>query len=64
MCGKFKVVLAFLGGAVAGAGMALLYAPQKGEDLRAKIKETLKKKGMCSCDARVDEIVEELNVKE
>ncbi|MBQ7042863.1 MAG: YtxH domain-containing protein [Muribaculaceae bacterium] len=63
MCGKLKFIMAFVGGAVAGAGVALLFAPQKGEDLRAQIKEMLKKKGMCNCDARVEEIVEELNVK-
>ncbi len=64
MCGKLNFMLAFLGGAVAGAGVALLFAPQKGEDLRAQIKEMLKRKGMCNCEAKVEEIVEELNVKD
>lgn len=63
MCGKFNFILAFLGGAVAGAGVALLFAPQKGEDLRAHIKEMLKRKGLCDCDTKVEEIIEELNIK-
>lgn len=37
---------AFLGGAAVGAAVALLLAPQKGEDLRAQIKSILKKYGV------------------
>ena len=35
---------AFLGGAILGAGIAILFAPEKGEDLRNRIKDILKKK--------------------
>ena len=63
MSRSLNFILMFAGGVVAGAGVALLFAPQKGEDLRAQIKEMLKKKGLCNCDSRVEEIVDELNKK-
>ena len=34
-----NTLLAFIGGALAGAVVALLYAPDKGENIRRKIKE-------------------------
>ena len=38
----FSYVAAIIGGAVAGATAALLLAPEKGEDTRAKIQDTVK----------------------
>ena len=35
---KPSTLLAFIGGALAGAAIALLYAPDKGENVRKKIK--------------------------
>ena len=37
----FALVAAFVGGAIAGAAVGLLFAPEKGVDQRAKIKEAL-----------------------
>lgn len=37
--GAGTVFLSFLAGAVVGAGLALLYAPKTGEELRGKISE-------------------------
>ena len=38
----FSYVAAIIGGAVAGATAALVLAPEKGEDTRAKIQDTVK----------------------
>lgn len=54
------VLYAFLGGAVVGAGMALLFAPEKGENLRCRIKEALHNRGICCCEREIEELVEEL----
>ena len=55
-----NLIYAFLGGAIVGCGAALLFAPEKGEDLRAKIVNILKKKGIKISDEEVDELVAEL----
>lgn len=41
-----KALYAFLGGAVIGVGAAMLLAPEKGEDVRCRIKHLLNKKGL------------------
>lgn len=62
-----NIIAAFVGGAIAGCGIALLLAPEKGEDMRDQIKTVLKKYGLCKCSRReqleeiVDQIAEELN---
>lgn len=58
-----NILYAFIGGALVGAGTALLFSPEKGEDLRAYIKDLLKKKGICNCDSHVDEIVEKMTIE-
>ena len=42
--GNYNLLYAFLGGALVGAGAAILFAPEKGEDLRRRIKDLLRKK--------------------
>lgn len=49
---------AFIGGAIIGAGVAILFAPEKGEDLRNRIKDMLKKKGLCCCDSELDRLID------
>lgn len=56
-----KAFTAFLGGAVAGAVAALLFAPEKGENLRRKIAETLRKLKYQAEEDEIDAIVEEIS---
>lgn len=53
-------ISAFLGGAIVGCASALLFAPEKGADVRNKICELLKKKGIKISDQEVDALVAEL----
>lgn len=57
-----NLLYAFLGGAIVGAGAALLLAPEKGEDMRAEIKSLLRKYGLCTCtkEEELEEIVDEI----
>lgn len=55
-----NLLYAFLGGALVGCGAALLFAPEKGENLRNKICDLVKRKGIKISDAEVDALVAEL----
>lgn len=59
---SLNLLYAFLGGAIVGAGAALLFAPEKGDDLRGEIKELLKKYGICKCTKQeeIEELVDEI----
>jgi len=54
-----KHLFAFLGGAIVGAAAALLFAPEKGEDLRERIKDILRRNGLFPLD-EIDEVVERI----
>lgn len=58
-----KYLLAFAGGALIGAAAALLFAPEKGVDTRARIKLMLKKRGLIAPDDELEEIVDEINAE-
>ena len=60
MSNNLSLLYAFLGGAILGAGVAILFAQEKGEDLRNRIKDMLKKKGLCCCDSELDRLIEQL----
>ncbi|MCM1005332.1 MAG: YtxH domain-containing protein [Prevotella sp.] len=55
------LLYAFLGGAIVGAGAAILFAPTKGTDLRQKICTILRRKGVKISDSEVDQLVAELS---
>lgn len=55
-----NILYAFLGGAIVGCSAALLFAPEKGEDLRSRIVKILKRNGYKISDMEVDALVAEL----
>lgn len=55
-----NILYAFLGGAIVGCSVALLFAPEKGEDMRTRICDLMRRKGIKISDAEVDELVAEL----
>ena len=55
-----NILYAFLGGAIVGCSAAILLAPEKGEDVRAKICDLVKRRGIKISDAEVDALVAEL----
>ncbi len=59
---SLNLLYAFLGGAIVGAGAALLFAPEKGEELRGQIRDLLHKYGLCKSakEEEIEELVDEI----
>lgn len=55
-----NVLAAFLGGAAIGATLGILFAPEKGEDTRAKIADILRKKGIRLSRNEMENLVDEI----
>lgn len=55
-----NVILAVVGGVIAGATVGLLFAPEKGSDTRTKIANLLKEKGVKLNKEKMDELVDDI----
>ena len=55
-----NILAAFLGGAAIGAALGILFAPEKGEDSRQKIKDILREKGIKLNRSEMDELVDKI----
>lgn len=60
---NLSALYAFIGGAIVGAGAAILLAPEKGEDVRRRIRELLRRKGILCSDSEIDALVEQLTTE-
>ena len=55
-----NILAAFIGGAAIGAALGILFAPEKGEDTRQKIKDILREKGIKLNRSEMDELVNKI----
>ena len=65
---NLSIITAFIGGAIIGAAAGVLFDPDKNTDLRKKIAESLRKRGIRlnhqEMQNLVDEIAEEITANE
>jgi gas vesicle protein len=60
---KVSQLITFLGGAFLGAIIALLLAPESGDETREKIKSKLEEKGIKLSKEQLDEFIESIKEK-
>lgn len=60
---SLSILYAFLGGALVGCAAAILFAPEKGSDLRERINNMLKSKGIDFSDDEVEQLVRQISAQ-
>ena len=60
MKNSFCLLGAFLGGAIVGGALGVLFAPESGDETRKKIMEALEKRGIKLSKADMDDLVDEI----
>jgi len=54
------IIAAFLGGAIIGGVLGILFAPESGEETRKKIVDALEKRGIKLSKDEMDDLVDEI----
>ena len=57
---SFNIIMAVIGGAIAGAALGLLFAPEKGTELRERIAQMLRDKGINLNGKQLDDLASEI----